>query len=733
MSTTARHHPLPLTSGNLAQRRVLLFVFFFSGIPALLYQNIWQRALFGFYGVNIQSITMIVADFMLGLGLGALLGAHLSQQKRVGLLVLFASFEVLTALFAVGSLDFLQWIGQATLHWPFPVVSVLVFIVMLLPTLAMGASLPLLTEYLSRRYPHLEENIALLYAANTFGAAFACFLAAYGLFALLGLRGSIYCAVCLNLIAALGAVLVRQQKVPLRPIVQQVREKRFYYLLLSACIGFIALSYEIIWLRTISVGSKAFAPDIIASLGFYLFGLAYGALILYQWSSRFSLQRATLFYVLLMAAFLGANTLPLIICFYAWGISVALPLVITGGTLAFGMLLPLLTQSINAHSEEAGKDMGFIYFTNILGATAGALLTGFVFLDWFRLPHISYGLFLFGLVLAGSSMKKIAIRVHAKHVGYFILLMLSSLFFWQFAYQDYPLKMLFKQNHNRLPPLKHYLSNNVGTISVDAKDTIYGGGAYDGSFNISPDHGNNRIYRAYFIPAFSPKAANVLLIGLSSGSWAQVMAHNPSIQQLDIIEINPDYLRLIQQYPQILSLLHNPKVHIITDDARRYLATHSDTRYDLIVMNTSFSWRAYTSLLLSVEMMEAFKQHLNPGGVLYYNSTFSKSAIASAFARFSHVAMLFNCVIASDAPLTFDSQHLEITLKNYQIDHKKSYQSHSPYLNKLVNTAKNFTCACDDNQPSYPFYTKEMLQNYVGNTRAITDSNMGDEFRLPHY
>jgi hypothetical protein len=56
-------------------------LFFLSGLPALIYQIVWQRSLFTFYGVNIQSITMIVADFMLGLGIGALVGAYLSKSK----------------------------------------------------------------------------------------------------------------------------------------------------------------------------------------------------------------------------------------------------------------------------------------------------------------------------------------------------------------------------------------------------------------------------------------------------------------------------------------------------------------------------------------------------------------------------------------------------------------------------------------------------------------------------
>jgi len=59
-------------SRNLARGSKLTeyhLLFFVSGIPALLYQIVWQRALFTIYGVNIESVTVIVTVFMLGLGL----------------------------------------------------------------------------------------------------------------------------------------------------------------------------------------------------------------------------------------------------------------------------------------------------------------------------------------------------------------------------------------------------------------------------------------------------------------------------------------------------------------------------------------------------------------------------------------------------------------------------------------------------------------------------------------
>jgi MFS family permease len=62
-------------------------LFFLSGFPALLYQIVWQRALFTLYGVNIESVTMIVTVFMLGLGMGSLAGGWLSSRPGIRLLL----------------------------------------------------------------------------------------------------------------------------------------------------------------------------------------------------------------------------------------------------------------------------------------------------------------------------------------------------------------------------------------------------------------------------------------------------------------------------------------------------------------------------------------------------------------------------------------------------------------------------------------------------------------------
>src|SRR5690349_24823288 len=84
--------------------RWFYLLFFLSGFPALIYQIVWQRTLFAIYGVNIESVTVVVSAFMLGLGLGSLAGGRISRRPTAPLLLLFGGIELGIAAYGVASL-----------------------------------------------------------------------------------------------------------------------------------------------------------------------------------------------------------------------------------------------------------------------------------------------------------------------------------------------------------------------------------------------------------------------------------------------------------------------------------------------------------------------------------------------------------------------------------------------------------------------------------------------------
>ena len=180
----------------------LAFLFLLSGLAALLYQVVWQRVLFATFGINIESITIIVSIFMFGLGIGSLVGGMLARRYPSRLIGLFVACELGVGAFGLVSLPLIALVSERTLQGSLASVGLAVFALLSVPTLLMGATLPILVSYLFRRYRNLGKSVGVLYCINTLGSAVACFLAADVLFVLAGQRSSVLAAVSCNWIVA---------------------------------------------------------------------------------------------------------------------------------------------------------------------------------------------------------------------------------------------------------------------------------------------------------------------------------------------------------------------------------------------------------------------------------------------------------------------------------------------------------------------------------------------------
>src|SRR6185295_170187 len=102
--------------------------------------------------------------------------------------------------------------------------------------------------------------------------------------------------------------------------------------------------------------------------------------------------------------------------------------------------------------------------------------------------------------------------------------------------------------------------------------------------------------------------------------------------------------------PAVKSLLENPKVDFVIDDGRRWLSRHPERKFDFIVMNTTYHWRAHSTNLLSEEYLRTVREHLNPGGVHYFNTTSSPEAQRTAATVFPYAMRIINFIAASDSP-----------------------------------------------------------------------------------
>ncbi len=191
-------------------------VFFFSGFAALVYQVVWQRSLFAIYGVNIESVTIVVAAFMLGLGLGSTGGGALSARPNAPLLRWFAAVELSIGLYGLASLHLFRWVGGLTAGASGIATFALTFALVLVPTSLMGATLPLLVAHAVKRSGNVGKSVGMLYFTNTLGSAVASFAAAVVLLGKLGQTRTVYVAALANFGVA-GAVWWLDRRARLQP------------------------------------------------------------------------------------------------------------------------------------------------------------------------------------------------------------------------------------------------------------------------------------------------------------------------------------------------------------------------------------------------------------------------------------------------------------------------------------------------------------------------------------
>jgi spermidine synthase len=634
---------------------------------------------------------VVVTGFLLGLGLGSLVGGYLSRIPGIPLLALFGAAELSTAAYGLFSLRLFHEVGRYTAGISLFGTTAISFTLLLIPTMLMGSTLPMLVAYSVRRSRNVGGSLGLLYFVNTLGSATACFLAAAVVMALLGQSGSVGAGAAINAAVGIGALAIYclHRAEPVQPaaadssaVVDAARGESIAILSLpTAAIfvgvsGFIALAYEILWYRLFSFWSGSSAKVFAFLLGAYLAGIAMGGLVAHDLTSRAASRRSNPQYLRLIAWFVVVANLAGFVAAPAMGLaaqhlSVAFVMVIVAlGAALLAATFPLISHITINNDNAAGYGVSLLYFSNIAGSALGSFIVGFVLMNYWGVRDISVFLVLLGVALglgliavgqpSGHEMRSALAGAGAVCAA--ILMLANPLF------NDLYEKLLFKTSYHPHESFSHLVENRSGVIAVTQPGKVFGGGAYDGWFNVDPVHDVNGLFRIYALSSFHPLPRKVLMIGLSSGSWAQIAANHPGVQSEDIVEINPGYLPLIAQYPAVSSLLHNPKVHIIVDDGRRWLLANPHSRYDAIVMNTTFNWREHVTNLLSVEFLKLARQHLLADGVLFYNTTSSREVLLTGVTVFPYGLRVGNFLALSDCPIAVNSERLEKQLRDYRID-----------------------------------------------------------------
>jgi spermidine synthase len=185
--------------------------FFVSGFAGLALEMVWSRMLALHIGGSAEAVTAVVTAYMGGLGLGSLAAASFARRVARPLRV-YALLEIAVALFALASPFILRApdalyrlahdYEEVSRALPFAVRFVTSLLLLMVPTFAMGATLPLLVEDLTRRLGAYGTKVALLYGINTIGAVAGTAVAGFWLLPSFGNRTTLTAAAGADLLVA---------------------------------------------------------------------------------------------------------------------------------------------------------------------------------------------------------------------------------------------------------------------------------------------------------------------------------------------------------------------------------------------------------------------------------------------------------------------------------------------------------------------------------------------------
>jgi predicted membrane-bound spermidine synthase len=727
----------------------IYLLFFLSGFPALIYQIVWQRTLFAIYGVNVESVTIVVSAFMLGLGLGSFAGGYLTRNPRVPRLLLFGAVELGTAAYGLASLPLFHAVANLTAGAPPFQTGLLSFALVLIPTVLMGATLPLLVAHLVNLSGNVGRSVGVLYFVNTLGSAVACFVAAWFAMPYLGMSRSVALAAALNVVVGLSVMAMHflWKAAPRATGAVPAASVKFAPMLpfplalaLAAIAGFISLCYEIVWYRLYSYASGGPAQCFSYVLGSFLLGIAFGSLLSRRICTQASSDVARLArYIAVLVLFsnlLGFAIVPLVALLvqhasFLW----SLPLVALAAGL-LGATFPLMCHISIRPDDEAGAGMSYLYLSNIVGSAAGAWLVGFVLMDYFTIRWISVLLALLGITAALAILGAGALRSRQKSVAAAIAALVAAVV----LISSGPLfATVYGQMNSQADwgkpgtALQDVVETRSGVVTVDVDSAIFGGGVFDGWVLTDP-HLTDTVIQPLSLAFFHPDPKDVLEIGMSGGAWSEIISNHPQVQHQTIIEINPGYVEVVSRHPQVSPFLKNPKVELIIDDGRRWMLAHRDRKFDLIVMDTIYHWRAHATNLLSVEFLTLARSMLKPGGVIYFNTTFSDEAEHTGAMLFPYAYRHALFMAVSETPIQVDKARWRRVLENYTLEGKRMFDLADPEDRKICDDILGLA----DTLPGGTYITRgmETRENILRRTEGlpmITDDNMATEWREYHW
>jgi len=652
-------------------------LFFLSGASGLVFEVIWVKLLGLWTGQSTLAVSLVVAAFLLGLMLGSLAGGRLADRAREALR-LYALLEAVTGLTALAVSLALARAGAWGEHLALSLGArvAVAFVLLLVPTAAMGATLPVLTRALAREGRGVGRSFATLYALNTLGAALGCALAGFVAIGAIGLLRTSLIAAAANLAVALGAYGLTSPPHPPSPCQERgefeahdathdgadrtppspdrergVRGVRS----LAFVTGFVAIGCEVLWFRVLRSFVKSSTYSFTLMLVVYLAGLVCGGALHARrlasrerpWALFADVQSYLAVAVVLSVALLGrAANLGAFFAKLAGGFAggdadavhvlVAAAVIVLPTTL-MGASLPVLASlaAEGARGDEVGRRVGSVTAANTLGGVAGSLVTGLALLPWLGAQR-SFALAVaatlaVSLVAQQRASGKVSLtgdegRTARIAVAVALVLALTPGDYLVRAVTRFPLARVLdvREGRDGTALVLGYTRETVCGASRACRERcprefayqqlVFGTVSY--ASTIPPARRYMRALAHLPMLQHSARASRVLEICFGTGTTAGAFTTHDALRALTLVDINRDVFGFARHFGESnLGVARDPRVRRVIEDGRHFLATTGE-RFDVISLEPPPPTAEGAATLYTREFYVLARKRLRPGGIL---------------------------------------------------------------------------------------------------------------------
>ncbi len=635
-------------------------MFSLSGASALIFEALWFHLAGLTFGNSVWAASIVLSSFMGGLALGngmaafrgdlikSPLGFYVVLEFVIGIsgLLIVILFPYLTLILT----PLFKLLAQHTLALnSFRICSAIIILV--IPSTAMGLTLPVLVRVLDQNHSNFGEILGALYGWNTLGATAGVLLCELVLVKWVGIQGAGFVAAGFNFLAGIIAILILAKTKPLseeskaaEPFVihSMVTFKTVRILLASFLTGFIFLALEVVWFRFILLFYNGVSWNFATILAAVLAGISLGGIFI---SMIYKIKSDIHAYI--TAVFLLVAVLVLYLyCNFDWVFSFTKTFhseisIVAAASLflvfpvafASGIIFTMLGRILYSENNAAINITGLLTLANTAGGMVGALAGGyflipvlgvektFVVLSLF---YVMAALFVAGIAVPSNAGRKISFHRIATCVAFVFLGL--SLFFFPFGlmnrYYSYRPIALFVLSGEKRIVLKEGLTETIQYLQKEIAGTPYYQRLITNSHTMSSTISMARRYMNLFVylpMAVHPDPKEALLICYGCGVTAKALTEVNSLENIEIVDLSKDIIEMSKYVfpdPQE-NPVNDPRVNIHIEDGRFFLLT-TDRKYDLITAEPPPPKYKGIVSLYSQQYFQSIYNRLNQGGIVTY-------------------------------------------------------------------------------------------------------------------